>query len=86
MPYTLWGVYVSEEEESFSIKTSNKVRIEVKHKITVANKRYFRLSVQWRIKVLSRRTKEQLYTKLIISVLLSDIEARTKTSFNEFFE
>ena len=66
-----------------SINTNNNVSLEIKRRITLANRCYFGLSRQLRSRALSRRTKLTLYKSLIMPVLLYGAEAWTMTNTDE---
>ncbi|XP_062134127.1 uncharacterized protein LOC133850333 [Drosophila sulfurigaster albostrigata] len=58
-----------------AINTKNDVSLEIKRRITLANRCYFGLSRQMCNRDLSRRTKLALYKTLILPVLLYGAEA-----------
>nr|XP_043067135.1 uncharacterized protein LOC122321356 [Drosophila bipectinata] len=62
-----------------AITSTNDVSLEIKRRITLANKCYFGLSRQFNSRALSRRTKTTLYKTLILPVLLYGAECWTVT-------
>jgi len=66
-----------------SINTNNDVSMEIKRRITLANRCYYGLSRQLRSKAFSRRTKLTLYKSLILPVLLYGAEAWTLNTKDE---
>lgn len=60
-----------------AITNNNNVSLEIKRRITLANRCYFGLSRQMNSRALSRRTKIALYKTLILPVLLYGAEAWT---------
>ena len=66
-----------------SINNTNDVSLEIKRRITLANRCYFGLSRQLRCRALSRRTKITLYKSLIMPVLLYGSEAWTMSKADE---
>lgn len=62
-----------------AVNSENNVSLEIKRRITLANRCYFGLSRQMNNKALSRKTKITLYKTLIIPVLLYGAEAWTMT-------
>ena len=56
------------------ISTDNDISLEIRRRITVANRCYFGLRKQLRKKALSWRTKICLYKSLILPVLLNGAE------------
>ena len=66
-----------------SINTDNDISLEIKRRITLANRCYFGLRKQLSKNALSWRTKICLYKSLIWSVLLYGAETWTMTSSDE---
>jgi sorting nexin-29 len=62
-----------------AVTSNNDVSLEIKRRITLANRSYFGLSRQMNSRALSRKTKLTLYKALIIPVLLYGAEAWTVT-------
>ncbi|XP_060665561.1 uncharacterized protein LOC132797804 [Drosophila nasuta] len=62
-----------------AITSTNDVSLEIKRRITLANRCYFGLSRQFNSRALSRRTKTTLYKTLILPVLLYGAECWTVT-------
>ena len=60
-----------------SINDQNDVSLEIKRRITLANRCYYGLSKQFSSRAFSRRTKITLYKSLILPVLLYGAEAWT---------
>ena len=66
-----------------SINSDNDISLEIRRRITLANRCYFGLSKQLSKKALSWRTKICLYKSLILPVLLYGAETWTLTSSDE---
>ena len=66
-----------------SINSSNDISIEIKRRITLANRCYFGLSRQLRSRALSRRTKLTLYKSIIMPVLLYASQTWTLSNADE---
>ena len=66
-----------------SINSDNHISLEIRRRITLANRCYFGLRKQLSKKALSWRTKICLYKPLILPVLLYGAEAWTLTSADE---
>jgi hypothetical protein len=66
-----------------SINTTNNISLEIKRRITLANRCYFGLRRQLSKRALSRKTKNCLYKSLIMPVLLYGAEAWTLTTADE---
>ncbi|XP_051858122.1 uncharacterized protein LOC127565084 [Drosophila albomicans] len=62
-----------------AITSTNDVSLEIRRRITLANRCYFGLSRQFNSRALSRRTKTTLYKTLILPVLLYGAECWTVT-------
>ena len=62
-----------------AVTNNNDVSLEIKRRITLANRCYFGLSKQLNSRALSRQTKITLYKTLILPVLLYGAEAWTMT-------
>ena len=62
------------------INTNNDVSMEIKRKVTIANRCYFGLNRQLSSRDLSRTTKLTLYKALVLPVLLYSAEALTLPS------
>ena len=66
-----------------NINNNNNVSMEIRRRLTLANKCCFGLSRQLSSKALSRRTKLRLYKSLILPVLLYGAETWTMTAADE---
>ena len=66
-----------------SLNTDNDISLEIRRRITLANRCYFGLWRQLSKKALSWRTKISLYKSLILPVLLYGAETGTLTSSDE---
>ena len=66
-----------------SVNAENDISLEIRHRITLANRCYFRLRKQLSKRVLSWRTKICLYKSLMLPVLLYGAETWTLTSSDE---
>ena len=63
-----------------AIDTNNDTRLEIKRRVTLANRNYFNLNRQLSSRDLSRTTKFTLYKPVILPVLLYGAEAWTLSS------